>query len=103
MTYTYKRMAQRWPLIIFDDVIDINALNAFVVARQLHLQSVKPKRRQCLIRIEKELAGVNANQEHEKQSSSSAKISQPNKKMNDLQPPQTKKKYVLCVAPKTTE
>ncbi|XP_029641864.1 uncharacterized protein LOC115216547 [Octopus sinensis] len=48
--------------------------------KMLHLQSFKDKRRQCLIQLGKELVGVNARQEHDKQSSSSANILQPNKK-----------------------
>eukprot|EP00106_Octopus_bimaculoides_P007459 XP_014774901.1 PREDICTED: uncharacterized protein LOC106872417 [Octopus bimaculoides] len=73
-------MTRRWPMVIFYNMIDISAVNAFIVAKQLHLQSFKDKRRQCLIQLGKELAGVNAKQEHDKQSSSSANISQPNKK-----------------------
>ncbi|XP_029633775.1 piggyBac transposable element-derived protein 4-like [Octopus sinensis] len=79
-TYTCKRMTRRWHVVIFYNMTDISAVNVFIVAKQIHLQSFKDKRSENLIQLGKELAGVNAKQEQDKQSSSSANISQPNKK-----------------------
>ncbi|CAI9716803.1 Hypothetical predicted protein [Octopus vulgaris] len=79
-TYTCKRMTRRWPMVIFYNMTDISTVNVFIVAKQIHLQSFKDKRSENLIQLGKELAGVNAKQEQDKQSSSSANISQPNKK-----------------------
>ncbi|CAI9723661.1 Hypothetical predicted protein [Octopus vulgaris] len=70
--------------------------------QELHLQSFKDKRRRSLIQLRKEFAGVDAKQEHDKQSSSSANISQPNKKRRrssasfEIPQPKQKGRCSLC-------
>ncbi|XP_029643457.1 uncharacterized protein LOC115217880 [Octopus sinensis] len=101
-TYICKRVTRRWPMGIFYNMIDISAVNTFIVAKHLHLQSFKDKRIQCLIQLGKGLAGINAKQEHDKQSSSSANISQPNKKRKrssisfEIPQPKQKGRCSLC-------
>ena len=58
-TYSCKRMTRRWPLVIFYNMLNISAINAFIIGKQLGLESAKKGRRKFLIQLAKELAGVN--------------------------------------------
>ena len=61
-TYTCKRMTRRWSVALFYNMIDVSAVNAYVVWQQLHGENnrifSKKRRRKFLIRFGKELAGM---------------------------------------------
>lgn len=60
--YTTKRMTRRWPMAIFYNMIDISALNAFIVYISLNpdwLSDKKHKRRSFLLQLGKELISSN--------------------------------------------
>ena len=49
-TYTCKRQSRRWPLILFYNVLDIEALNAYTVFRRVYpdyLSGRCSRRRRC--------------------------------------------------------
>ena len=55
-------MTRRWTVALFYNMIDVSAVNAYVVWQQLHGENnrnfSKKKRRKFLIRLGKELAGM---------------------------------------------
>lgn len=56
--YSVKRMTRRWPMIIFYNMIDVSAMNAFIVWTSIHFPSSIRKsteRRKFLITLGKEL------------------------------------------------
>ena len=60
-TYTCKRMTRKWPFALFYNMIDVSAVNTFIV--WLELNSENPninikKRRNFLLQLGKEVAGV---------------------------------------------
>ena len=59
-TYTCKRMTTRLPVALFYNMIDVTAVNAYVVWQQLHGKNnrifIKKRRRKFLMRLGKELA-----------------------------------------------
>ena len=61
-TYTSKRMTRRWPVALFYNMLDVSAVNAYVVWQQLQDENSsffsKKKRRKFLIQLEKGLAGM---------------------------------------------
>ena len=61
-TYTCTRMTRRWPVSLFYNMIDVSAVNAYIVWQQLHGKNYwifsKKKRRKFLIRLGNELAGI---------------------------------------------
>ena len=63
-TYTCKRMTRRWPVALFYNIIDVSAINAYVVRQQLHGENKrifsKKRRRKFLIRLGKEFAGISS-------------------------------------------
>ena len=61
--FTTKRKTQRWPMVIFYNMPDISALNAFIVWMSLNKENYTAKcgnrlRRSLLISLAKELAGL---------------------------------------------
>ena len=59
--YSVKRMTRRWPMVIFYNMIDVSAMNGYIIWMTLNPTSfVKKasKRRQFLITLGKELAGL---------------------------------------------
>ena len=61
--FTTKRKTQRWPMVIFYNMPDISALNAFIVWMSLNKKNYTAKcgnrlRRSLLISLAKELAGL---------------------------------------------
>jgi len=66
-TYTCKRMTRRWPTAIFYNIIDISALNAFIIWISLNTDyepQSKHRRRVFLQQLGKELIGVADIEEH---------------------------------------
>ena len=62
-TYTCKRMTGRWPVALFYNMIDVSAVNTYVVWQQLHNENNRifsKKRRKFLICLGKELAGMSS-------------------------------------------
>ena len=62
-TYTCKRITRRWPTALFYNMIDVRAVNAYIVWQQLHNENNRifnKKRRKFLSRLEKELAGMSS-------------------------------------------
>ena len=61
-TYTSKRMTRRWPVALFYNMLDLSAVNAYVVWQQLQGENSscfsKTKRRKFLIQLAKRLAGM---------------------------------------------
>ena len=61
-TYTCKRMTRRWSVALFYNIIEVSAVNAYVVWQQLHGKNnrmfSKKRRRKFLILLGKELAGM---------------------------------------------
>ena len=61
-TYTSKRMTRRWPVALFYNMLDLSAVNAYVVWQQLQSENSscfsKKKRRKFLIQLAKGLAGM---------------------------------------------
>ena len=58
-----KRKTRRWPMVIFYNMLDISALNAFIVWMSLNKENYTAKRgnrlrRSLLISLAKELAGL---------------------------------------------
>ena len=56
-------MTRRWPVALFYNMIDVNAINAYVVWQRLHDKNNRifsKKRRKFLIRFEKKLAGMSS-------------------------------------------
>ena len=53
-TYTCKRMTRRWPVALLYIMIDVSAVNAYIVWQQLHGENSRifsKKRRKLLIRL----------------------------------------------------
>ena len=64
--YTCKRMTRRWPVALFYNMIDVSAVNGFIVWLELNGESPSisvKKRRNFLLELGKELAGVNTQPE----------------------------------------
>ena len=63
-TYTCKRMTRRWSVVLFHNMIDVSAVNAYVVWQQLYGENnrnlSKKRRRKFLIHLGKELAGMSS-------------------------------------------
>ena len=61
-TYTSKRMTRRRPVALFYNMLDVSAVNAYVVWKQLQGENSscfsKKKRRKFLIQLKKGLAGM---------------------------------------------
>lgn len=59
-TYSCKRKSNRWPMAVFSNIIDISALNAFVVYNEINpnfqSKQVKTRRRNFLEQLGHELA-----------------------------------------------
>ena len=57
-------MTRKWQAALFYNMIDVSAINAYVVWQQLHDENnwifSKKRRRKFLIRLEKELAGMSS-------------------------------------------
>ena len=56
--YSIKRMTQRWPMVIFYNMVDVSAMNAFIVWTSIHPSTSANKgneRRKFLITLGKEL------------------------------------------------
>ena len=62
VTYTSKRMTRKWPVALFYNMLDVSAVNAYVVWQQLQGENSscfsKKKRRKFLIQLAKGLAGM---------------------------------------------
>ena len=58
--YSVKRMTRRWPMVIFYNMVDVSALNAYIIWVSLNPTyfTRSRKRRQFLIALGKELAGI---------------------------------------------
>lgn len=58
--YSVKRMTRRWPMVIFYNMVDVSGLNAYIIWASLNPTYFgrKNKRRQFLIALGKELAGI---------------------------------------------
>ena len=59
--YCVKRMTRRWPVVVFYNMVDISALNAYIVWSSLHptdFARKAHKRRQFLLALGKELGGI---------------------------------------------
>jgi len=58
-TYSTKRMTRRWPLIVFYNMLDISAMNAYIVwlSMNSNYDIAMTKRRNFLLHLGKELAG----------------------------------------------
>ncbi|XP_062414083.1 piggyBac transposable element-derived protein 4-like isoform X2 [Pungitius pungitius] len=57
-TYSCRRMTARWPLVVFHNVVDVSAYNAFVIWREVRpdwMSGKRSKRRFFLERLGKEL------------------------------------------------
>ena len=62
-TYICQRMTRRWPVALFYNMIDVSAVNAYVVWQQLRGENnriICKKRRKFLIRLRKEFAGMSS-------------------------------------------
>ena len=60
-TYSCKRKTRRWTLVVFYNMLDISAINAYVIWKALNPNwnsNKSHKRRLCLLQLGKELAGV---------------------------------------------
>ena len=60
-TYSCKRMTRRWPVTLFYNMIDVRAINAFIVWPALNGENSSAnikKRRAFQIQLGKELAGI---------------------------------------------
>ena len=61
--YGIKRKARRWPLVLFYNMIDISAMNAFIIYHTLKptfFNSKTRRRRQFLIALGKQLTGIDS-------------------------------------------
>lgn len=59
--YSVKRKTRRWPMAVFSNMVDISALNAFIIYLQLfpnELGTKSSKRRRFLMKLGMELGGV---------------------------------------------
>jgi len=60
-TYSCKRKTRRWPLVVFYNMLDISAINTYVIWKALNPKwnsNKSHKRRLYLLQLGKELAGV---------------------------------------------
>ena len=61
-TYSCKRMTRRWPVALFYNIIDVSAVNAYVMWQQIQNDSTSTismkKRITFLIQFGKKLAGI---------------------------------------------
>ena len=61
-TYSCKKMTRRWPVALFYNMIDVSAVNAYVIWQQTQNNSTSTismkKRRAFLIQLGKEVAGI---------------------------------------------
>ena len=60
-TYSCKRMTRRWPVTLFYNMIDVRAVNAFIIWLALNGENSSAnirKRRAFQIQLGKELAGI---------------------------------------------
>lgn len=86
--YSVKRKTRRWPVVVFYNMIDTSALNAYIVWMSLHpthFAKKAKKRRRFLITLGKELAGVETQPQTET----------PLSDMED-EPPQKKRHCYMC-------
>ena len=62
-TYTSKRMTRRWPMVLFYNLLDVSALNAFIIWIYLNsnwMNGILYKRRIFLTELGKQLVRDNA-------------------------------------------
>jgi len=62
-TYTSKRMTRRWPMVLFYNLLDVSALNAFIIWIHLNpnwMNGILYKRRIFLAELGKQLVKDNA-------------------------------------------
>lgn len=86
-TYTCKRMTRRWPVVLFYNMIDVSAVNAFIVWLELNGESPSisvKKRRNFLLELGKELAGVNTQPDLSQRVSVPSASAQKRRNKNDL-------------------
>ena len=60
-TYSCKRKTRRWPLLVFRNMLDISAINAYIIWKALNpnwISNKSHKRRLYLLQLGKELAEV---------------------------------------------
>ena len=60
-TYSCKQKTRRWPLVVFYNMLDISAINAYVIWKALNPNwnsNKSHKRRLYLLQLGKDLAGV---------------------------------------------
>jgi len=59
--YSTERMTRRWPLVLFYNMIDVSALNAFIIWQEINHENgniCMRQRRKFLICLRKELCGI---------------------------------------------
>ncbi|KAM4052997.1 uncharacterized protein ACNLHF_005812 [Anomaloglossus baeobatrachus] len=64
-TYTCQRMTRRWPIIVFSNILDVSAYNAFVLWTHIHQgwnSKKKNKRRMFLEELERSLVKAHIDQ-----------------------------------------
>lgn len=91
--YSVKRMTRRWPMVIFYNMIDVSALNAYIIWMSLkptHFSRKSNKRRQFLIALGKELAGVQTERP----------VLEPPTPAELEEPPRKKRRCFLCATKK---
>ena len=60
-SYFTKRMTRSWPLVLFYNMIDVSAINAFTIWQGMNRENgniCMRQRRKFLINLEKELCGI---------------------------------------------
>ena len=60
-SYSTKRMNRRWRLVLFYNVIDVSAINAFIIWQGINYKNgniCMRQRRKFLISLGKELCGI---------------------------------------------
>ena len=60
-SYSTKRMTRRWPLVLFYNMIDVSAINAFIIWQEINYGNGNVyirQRRKFLISLGKELCGI---------------------------------------------
>ena len=99
-TYTCKRMTRRWPVALFYNMIDVSAVNAYILWQQLQGENnrtfSKKRSRKFLIGLGKELGGISSAPSTQKRHAIQPQSNRKRAAMENQAPKAKKARCYLC-------